>query len=248
VTSLQLLSMRPSLEHLAAYAARRHLLPESGSDFGYAFHHCLTAVFGEAAPSPFRFLQGRAGPQLLAYSAYDEGALRDYAALQSAMTPHHDEAAEALGVKSLLTKKMPELWSEGRKYRFDARLRPVVRTTRNDDRKKGGGREIDAFVAAVAKSDGAKLDRETIYKDWTEAAFARVGGAALYKDALQIVASRRTRLHTRTRSNHLIEGPDVAVKGLLRVDAPDAFAALVARGIGRHRSFGFGMLLLSPAA
>jgi CRISPR system Cascade subunit CasE len=29
------------------------------------------------------------------------------------------------------------------------------------------------------------------------------------------------------------------------VDA-DKFAALLARGVGRHRAFGYGMLLLSP--
>jgi len=29
---------------------------------------------------------------------------------------------------------------------------------------------------------------------------------------------------------------------------PTGFAALLARGVGRHRAFGFGMLLLRPPA
>jgi CRISPR system Cascade subunit CasE len=35
--------------------------------------------------------------------------------------------------------------------------------------------------------------------------------------------------------------------GLLQVEDAAAFTALLARGIGRHRAFGFGMLLLKPA-
>ena len=36
------------------------------------------------------------------------------------------------------------------------------------------------------------------------------------------------------------------MSGTLRVTDPAAFAAGLARGIGRHRAFGFGMLLLAP--
>jgi CRISPR system Cascade subunit CasE len=42
-------------------------------------------------------------------------------------------------------------------------------------------------------------------------------------------------------------GPDATFTGVLQVRDPDAFAGLLARGIGRHRAFGFGMLLLRPA-
>lgn len=45
-----------------------------------------------------------------------------------------------------------------------------------------------------------------------------------------------------------VQGPDAVFTGVLQVQDPTAFAALVARGIGRHRAFGFGMLLLKPAA
>ena len=41
-------------------------------------------------------------------------------------------------------------------------------------------------------------------------------------------------------------GPDVVMQGRLRVSDPQAFAQLLARGVGRHRAFGFGMLLLRP--
>jgi CRISPR system Cascade subunit CasE len=41
-------------------------------------------------------------------------------------------------------------------------------------------------------------------------------------------------------------GPDVILAGELTVADAEGFLALLARGVGRHRAFGFGMLLLSP--
>jgi CRISPR system Cascade subunit CasE len=35
--------------------------------------------------------------------------------------------------------------------------------------------------------------------------------------------------------------------GALEVTEPGTFASSLTRGIGRHRAFGFGMLLLRPA-
>ncbi|MDD4944986.1 MAG: type I-E CRISPR-associated protein Cas6/Cse3/CasE [Rhodoferax sp.] len=34
--------------------------------------------------------------------------------------------------------------------------------------------------------------------------------------------------------------------GQMRVTDPQAFAQLLANGLGRHRTFGFGLLLLRP--
>jgi CRISPR system Cascade subunit CasE len=43
-----------------------------------------------------------------------------------------------------------------------------------------------------------------------------------------------------------IERPNAVLEGHLMVRDPVAFRALLARGVGRHRAFGFGMLLLRP--
>ena len=37
------------------------------------------------------------------------------------------------------------------------------------------------------------------------------------------------------------------MQGILTVTDSAAFAALLARGVGRHRAYGYGMLLLRPA-
>jgi len=48
------------------------------------------------------------------------------------------------------------------------------------------------------------------------------------------------------RQSRLVGGPDVVLAGQLRVTDPQAFAQLLAKGVGRHRAFGFGLLLLRP--
>ena len=46
---------------------------------------------------------------------------------------------------------------------------------------------------------------------------------------------------------HASEGPDAVMRGSITVTEPSGFSDLVARGIGRHRAYGYGMLLLRPA-
>ena len=43
-----------------------------------------------------------------------------------------------------------------------------------------------------------------------------------------------------------LEGPDATVHGTMTVTDPTAFARLLAHGVGRHRAYGYGMLLLRP--
>ena len=70
-------------------------------------------------------------------------------------------------------------------------------------------------------------------------------------DDVVLESFRRTRVLRRDRSGgserpRTVEGPDAVAVGTVTVTDPDRFAAALARGIGRHRSFGFGMLLLTP--
>jgi CRISPR system Cascade subunit CasE len=43
-----------------------------------------------------------------------------------------------------------------------------------------------------------------------------------------------------------VERPDALLEGVLEVTDGAAFDRLLSDGIGRHRSFGFGMLRLAP--
>jgi len=230
----------------------------SAGDYGYPVHQLLTGVFGNAAPRPFSLALGptnraarraRSG-DLLAYSPHDEKALRDYADLQRALFPDWDTAAEAIGLDSLEVRGLPADWTPERRYRFEVRCRPVQRTSRA--RERGLPEERDVFLAAVdGLPESQLLDRAEVYLDWLAAEFDRRGGAALCN--AHVSAMKRTTLVRRTsreddmgRASRAIDGPDVTFTGTLEVTDSAAFSALLARGLGRHRAFGFGMLLLAP--
>jgi CRISPR system Cascade subunit CasE len=48
------------------------------------------------------------------------------------------------------------------------------------------------------------------------------------------------------RKPKVLKRPDVTLTGHLRVTDGEAFMKLLASGIGRHKSFGFGMLKIRP--
>lgn len=86
-----------------------------------------------------------------------------------------------------------------------------------------------------------------MYRDWLARHLA-AGGVEPERLALDSFRLSGTQRRGSDRAlHHLRRGPDALFSGVLRVADPDAFAALLARGVGRHRAFGYGMLLLRPA-
>jgi CRISPR system Cascade subunit CasE len=238
--TFQLMRMQPDSVALAAWAIRHGVLSPDG-DYGYALHGLLSAAFGEQAPRPFRYMGNKQG--LLAYTLENLETLRQHASLA---TP---DVARALGLDALDARPFPSAWKEGQTLGFEVRVRPVIRAK--------DGRERDAFLHAAdaipaAEGDGI-AQRALIYGDWLTKHFA-VDGAAKTVQA-QMEEFRLTRVLRKAgtgqngkRKSHAVTGPDTVFKGQLQVGNPDAFARLLARGVGRHRAFGFGMLLLKPAS
>jgi len=226
----------------SAWAARAGLL-RGGADPGYAWHAILRAAFGAAAPQPFRLLEpDRGAPNLLAYSDQDAATLRRLAA-----TRGDPAVATALDLAAMASKPMPETVPAGARFDFELRARPVRRVDRAGDRDRT--RERDAFLVAIETApDDARVDREAVYRAWLVARLESAGVAAA--DNLQVLSQRRARILRRNRDRALtaIDGPDVVMRGGLTVRDPTRFAAALRRGIGRHRAFGFGMLLLRPPA
>mgnify|MGYP003627370667 FL=1 len=154
--------------------------------------------------------------------------------------------------------------------------RPLVTNAAADNRRAtvafadAKKREMDAFqlVAARAVEDGKPVPaRSDVYTDWLAATLAEKqgkpqaaslielpahpGGQAARYD-VRVDAMRSTRLLRRPRDNgsrsaQWLTRPDVRFSGLLEVVEGEAFAHLLAAGVGRHCGFGFGMLLLKPA-
>ena len=255
IPPLYLLHTQPDARLLAAWMARHHARhARQSADLGDALHGLLRAAFGEHAPQPFRYLDERQG--LLAYTPLDAQAMAAQVAMADPL------AAQTLGLGACSShggyrlRPFPTAWPQGQVLGFEVRVRPTVRGARG---------EQDAFLHAVAQAggkDGAPLERETVYTQWLREHLAvREGtppqpwqGAVELLD-VQLQAFARSPITRRSqpgaggeRKGRVIDGPDATLTGRLCVANPDAFAQLLARGVGRHRSYGFGMLLLQRAA
>lgn len=250
---LHLLHTQPDARLLAAWVARHHTRHErQPSDLGDALHGLLRAAFGEVAPQPYRYLDERQG--LLAYTTLGPDAIRAQLALadrQAAQTLGLDATAQHPGYR---LRHFPTHWPAGQVLGFEVRLRPTVRAAKG---------ERDAFLHAVDLAQGAPLQREAVYVQWLREHLAPLAGATPEPwhgavellDDVHLAGFQRQQIVRRTQSvggearrGRVIDGPDALLKGHLRVLNPAAFAHLLARGVGRHRAFGFGMLLLSRAA
>ncbi|MDO8263327.1 MAG: type I-E CRISPR-associated protein Cas6/Cse3/CasE [Gallionella sp.] len=238
--SLYLLHTQPDPQRLAAWAARHRLLDSQG-DLGYALHALLHAAFGEHAPQPFRYLDAEQG--LLAYTRLNASELAQHAALAD------PDVAAALGLGQTLhhagmsARPFPTQWAAGHALGFEVRVRPIIREGKT-------GRERDAFLAAIEKTEGSELDRSEVYVQWLRDLLARQGGAELVDanvtryQLLGVTRKSQKNGSDDARHSRLVSGPDAVLTGQLCVTDPQAFAQLLARGVGRHRAFGFGLLLL----
>jgi CRISPR system Cascade subunit CasE len=244
--TLHLLRFDPDMARVAGWLAAEGLTPRDNEDDGYGWHALLTAAFGrDDAPKPFRVFARRGRPaHLLAYAQADAPTLK-----ARAIDFADPLVIDALGVQSIASKQMPD-FSAGRRLGFSARLRPTVRTDRDGNRARS--REIDVFVAAkLVATSGQTLDKINIYAEWAR---NQVDGAAAEVESLRVDGIESSDLVRRGRNPAngsrpfaRVPGHTVTVVGTIRVADAASFAALLARGLGRHRAFGYGMVLLSPA-
>jgi CRISPR system Cascade subunit CasE len=102
---------------------------------------------------------------------------------------------------------------------------------------------MDAFIHATLTADaGATIHREDVYVGWLRREFQRGGASRL--ESGWLAEFRRDRM--RRAHGAKVERPNAVLEGTLSVQHPAGFRALLTRGLGRHRAFGFGMLLLRP--
>jgi CRISPR system Cascade subunit CasE len=263
--TLHLVQLVPNSAALA-YFGHGAGLPDD--DPGYLWHRALRDAFGALAPQPFRALDPGTqsirslGPdrqpiRLLGYGSADEDRMRAALALAA---PDLDRVFPPDGIRS---KELPLPFTTGRRLAFETRVCPIVRTRSSDGSRQ---RELDAFVhLALGIAGEPRPEREPVYRAWLAHRLTATGS--------RLVAARMTsfRLSPLVRRPHASpEGrtatedgparrlratgrraaarrPEVVFEGVLEVTDPSRFASGLARGVGRHRAFGFGMLLLRPA-
>ena len=244
---LQMVRARIDAREFRRWMGEKHL-----RDKDHAMHCLLAESFGDLAPKPFRLMLPRGGSTgvFYGYGRSDAGALRKMADIYT-----DPLQGRIIPVDEMYSKAMPSAWRVGQRLGFEVRLRPVVRRAR----EKGDHRhrEMDAFQAEAERHPKGEMprSREQVYAGWLSDKFAillseesiRRRAASLNLTQTRLVSFQRTRAYRKARDTRYSEGPDALMRGVLTITDPEAFAALLAKGIGRHKAYGFGMLLLRPS-
>ena len=146
---------------------------------------------------------------------------------------------------------MPSDWAAGQRVGFNLRVRPVRRIAKPIETRSGtipAGSELDAFLLEAIRCHPeeqggmrkSERTREAVYLDWLS---ERLRDAA----TLDPLVSRVAQFHRTvvSRGTAGVEGPDAVFHGTLTIDNGEQFGELLRHGVGRHRAFGYGMILLS---
>ena len=256
-------------------AGREHDLVrvDWAADLGYLVHALLARLFDGEPPRPFDVQPAGADGRRVNVLAYTSAEAE--AKLQRAKSSSDTAAANAVDWSRVGLKPMPML-EAGRELGFRVRVCPTIRVGKQHPAGFGHGAELDPYqnllfrelaARGVDAEDRAARDevaaalptREEIYRQWLaerlgEAAELREAGLTALADARlwrrgvpSEGASRRMHGHPRRRGKGAVIGRrDAVFEGTLRITDAAAFTSLLARGVGRHRAFGFGMLLLRP--
>jgi CRISPR system Cascade subunit CasE len=208
------------------------VLHQDDEGFGYALHAWLTAMFGADAPRPFRFIEHKA--ELLGYTRVDGARLLEHMHAFAPPLAHASLVPDSLAVKPL-----PADWPVGRRLQMDVIACPVSRQE---------SAEKDIYLRTLDRLGDAAPSRPEVYLDW----FSRQWGQVVAIERAELLGFSRQKLLRRPASGEgrrpsTIERPQALFRAVARIEDGERFAELLARGIGRHRAFGFGMVLLSPA-
>jgi len=236
---LQLCQHTIDLKGLHEWVVQRELMNRE-FDEGYALHAFMTENLGDLAPRPYRLMHTRGAPKatLYGYSKYSAEEINQ--AAQDFSEPSFTTICSVA-----LAKTMPCTWKEGRILGFDIKLRPIKRG------KDESGRtfERDAFLSLIHSIDPAqKIIRKDVYAKWLDERLKNNGAKLINHDKVRMPHFQRSKIVRKRNSKGDSEGPECVLQGDLEITDESAFNQLLASGIGRHRAYGFGMLLLKPAS
>ena len=245
-----------SLRKFNRWVANRDLIRNNVFDRGYALHVFLSGIFGKSILQPFRVFATRDGhtASIYAYSEKDSKSLQEVA--YEVATP---DSLTVIDLDDILSKHMRFEFPQNQTLGFDIRVRPVRRLKRelNDNLSNKvfvKGSEIDVFLwnairhyPHYSKSEGSNAikagnSRSNIYVDWLVERFR--GSVEIDSNQCRLSSYERSRIW---RGNAVgLDGPDAVLHGSLIVKHPETFATFVRKGIGRHKAYGYGMILLRP--
>ena len=240
MSGLHMIELLPDVSALFRFLKNQGIHHRHGieKDPGYALHVWLKTAFGDMAPQPFRLLLKPGRPaRILGYAEADADALAKH--LSQFAEPSVFQVCKPENISS---RRLPDTWSSGQRLGFQVLCCPVGR--RN-------GIEKDVFLArADRQGKDAGLLRSAVYGEWLQ---NHLDETVEFDDIR--LEGFRIRRHVRGTHPRVgerrwkdIRRPEALLSGSFVIRNKHNFSKLLSRGIGRHRAFGYGMLLLRPAS
>ncbi len=239
--SMHMIQLQLDPEAFVRFLQSIGLNRKEDEDLGYGVHAWLASMFGDLAPKPFRLFMAAKDhrpPKILCYAQNPASILIERA--KSFAQPF------ALSVcdldKHIASRPMPDRMEAGARFRFEVLICPVGRKSRS-------GIEKDIFLIHADADASKELTRIKVYGDWLTEQLQTAGQVEKIElKAFRLVTQIR-RSTTASRSKEKLSPlirPQALMSGILKVMDAEAFRDTLVRGIGRHRAFGYGMLLLGP--
>ena len=202
----------------------------------------LGELFGEEKPSSWRMQEQGELVKVSAYTGIDADALQAHA--QVVAPPSKYSACEWDRAAS---KPVPSY--EGL-YVYRIHACPAVQKSSGgsgrtlDDKTFtwSAGDELDVFLSEIAKGN-EQDSRETIYTKWLRDQFKmdQHDWGAKIRSA-RVDQWRLSTTTVRTGGVRHIKRPEVLFSGRIDVHDPECFARTLARGLGKLKAFGHGMI------
>lgn len=222
-----------SMHDLARWSAQRGMSANKRPDIRASLHHLLDETFGQSVMKPYRIYKNPKDPSRSSIYGYSKKTRNDLVQMSNMIACPN--ALEVINVEDIRAKAMPANWKSGAILGFDVCTVPVRR-------RKGSGKEIDVHVLDLQRLQGApdseKPTQAESYLNWLQEKF---GDAA--EVIADTVAYRSTPVATKRKKTQ-VKVPETTFMGNMKIKDPDAFAQMLENGIGRHKSYGYGMVML----
>ena len=234
MSALNLMQGQIDLVKLARWSAEQRI-----SDPDRALHCLMYGSFGASSvPKPFLAKVHGSGQSaagvVLGYTTLTAEELQQTAretqtvAMEAVMAP-----------EAIRTTATPDHWETGTQFRFSVRVFPTER-----GRWYKGDKRSERDIYQPDKV--GEISRAQLYCEWVAERLRQQGGAVPLEDTLAMT-SYATRRIRRQRTATFFTATEATISGALAVIDPEGFSRLLATGIGRHRAYGYGMILLNRA-
>lgn len=241
MTGHHFVSLTVRVPSLLRYLSGVKMASLSYADEGALIKTAFAESFGGGEwPKPFavRRRGGDGNYEILAYSRHSADALTSIYRPVPAL-------ADAIPVDRIMGYPLIAP-AEGTALKFHTTFCPMVRT--HSDKAKGSkGRERDVYTLEIEKAkeqERPSEDRMVVYRRFLD---DRMKGARII--AAQPVGYSLTQVQRKTTDGtHRFAVPSITFSGFLTVTDPPKFLETIIGGIGRQRTYGFGMILLGAAA